>query len=214
MNRPAELAAAGQRGKWDTLAGAILREDSARFTDIYCLLLCAARAESIDRDHLPDCLDLEDGGEFALLGQAELGTSVFESALRDQIARSAAAGDWPEQDTEQIILVAARVGQHVFALNVLTNCGRRVCLLHLKPISGRGQEDAADRPHQAVERQLGHRASGPAERPGRMSQPRRGLRPGMLTVTANLKIHIPRPPANAVRRRRYLDWHRQTIFVA
>jgi putative restriction endonuclease len=77
-------------GKWDILAGAMLREDSARFTDIYRLLLRAARAEGIDRDRLPDFLDLEDGGEFALLGQDELGTSVFESALRDQIACGAA----------------------------------------------------------------------------------------------------------------------------
>ncbi len=115
MNRPAEMAAAGQRGKWDILAGAMLREDSARFTDIYRLLLRAARAEGIDRDRLPDFLDLEDGGEFALLGQDELGTSVFESALRDQIARSAAGGEWPEQDTERIILAAARVGHSTYS---------------------------------------------------------------------------------------------------
>jgi hypothetical protein len=38
-------------------------DDSARFTDIYRLLLRAARAEGIDRDRLPDFLDLEDGGE-------------------------------------------------------------------------------------------------------------------------------------------------------
>jgi putative restriction endonuclease len=34
------------RGKWDILAGAMLREDSARFTDIYRLLLRAARAKA------------------------------------------------------------------------------------------------------------------------------------------------------------------------
>ena len=45
-------------GKWDILAGAMLREDSARFTDICRLLLRAARAEGIDRDRLPDFLDL------------------------------------------------------------------------------------------------------------------------------------------------------------
>jgi putative restriction endonuclease len=62
----------------------MLREDSARFTDIYRLLLRAARAEGIDRDRLPDFLDLEDGGEFALLGQDELGTS----GIRERIAGS------------------------------------------------------------------------------------------------------------------------------
>ena len=79
----------------------------------------AARAEGIDRDRLP--------------GQDELGTSVFENALRDQIARSAAEGHWPEQDTERIILAAARVGQHVSALNVLSNCGQRCVFCGLNP---------------------------------------------------------------------------------
>jgi putative restriction endonuclease len=120
-------------GKWDILAGAMLREDSTRFTDIYRLLLRAARAEGIGRGRLPDFLDLEDSGEFALLGQDELGMSVFESALRDHIARGAAEGDWPDRDTERIILAAARVGQHVFALTVLTNCGRRCVFCGLSP---------------------------------------------------------------------------------
>ena len=219
----------------------MLREDSARFTDIYRLLLRAARAEGIDRDRLPDFLDLEDGGEFALLGQDELGTSVFENALRDQIARGAAEGDWPERDTERIILAAARVGQHVFALNVLNNCGRRCVFCGLNPSPG------------VARRMLlaGHikpwKDSSATER----LDPRNGLAAcpshdvafdtGMLTVTADLKIHIAQPLADAVRgdhltrqyygrpplldtlllpddaehpRRRYLDWHREKIFVA
>ena len=69
-------------GKWDVLAGAMLREDSAHFTHVYRALLHAARAEGIDQDSLPDFLGLEDGGEFALLGQDELGTSVFETLSR------------------------------------------------------------------------------------------------------------------------------------
>ena len=44
-------------GKWDILARAMLRQDSARFTDIYRLLLRAACAEGIDRDRLPDFVD-------------------------------------------------------------------------------------------------------------------------------------------------------------
>jgi putative restriction endonuclease len=67
-------------GKWDILAGAMLREDAAQFTHTYRLLLRAARAEGMDRDTLPDFLDLEGGEEFALLGQDEPGTSVFENA--------------------------------------------------------------------------------------------------------------------------------------
>jgi putative restriction endonuclease len=34
-------------GKWDVLAGAIHRNDPARFTDVYRVLLSAARAEGI-----------------------------------------------------------------------------------------------------------------------------------------------------------------------
>ena len=121
--------------KWDVLAGAMLREDTAHFTHIYRVLLHAARAEGIGQDSLPDFLGLEDGGEFALLGQDELGTSVFENALKNQIARAVAGNDLPELDTERIILAAARVGQHVFALNVLNNCGRRCVFCGLNPAS-------------------------------------------------------------------------------
>ena len=110
-------------GKWDVLAGAILRDDPARFTNVYRVLLSAARAEGIGKDRLPDFLGLEYGGEFALLGQDELQTSVLEHAFQEQIARRASEGTWSEKQTEQIILAAARVGQHVFALNVLSNCG-------------------------------------------------------------------------------------------
>ena len=234
------MGAAGQRGKWDILAGAMPREDGARFTDIYRLPLRAARAEGIDRDRLPDFPDLKDGGEFALLGQDELGTSVFESALRDQIARSAAEGDWPDRDTERIILAAARVGQHVFALNVLDNCGRRCVFCGLNPSPGLARRMLLP----------GHikprKDSSAAER----LDPRNGLAAcpshdvafdtGMLTVTADLKIHISRPLADAARgdhltrqyygrpplldtlllpddaerhRRKYLDWHREKVFV-
>ena len=180
-------------GKWDILAGAMLREDGARFTYIYRLLLRSARAEGIDRASLPDFLELEDGGEFALLGQDELGTSVFENALRDQIARSAAGSDWPEQDTERIILAAARVGQHVFALNVMNNCGRRCVFCGLNPSAFGARKMLL----------AGHikpwKDSSATER----LDPRNGLAAcpshdvafdtGMLTVSANLKIHIARP---------------------
>jgi putative restriction endonuclease len=228
-------------GKWDILAGAMLREDAAQFTHIYRLLLRAARAEGIDRDTLPDFLDLEDGEEFALLGQDELGTSVFENALRDQIARSAAQNDWSEQDTERIILAAARVGQHVFALTVLNNCGRRCVFCGLNPSAF------------GARRMLlaGHikpwKDSSPTERldlrNGLAACPSHDVAfdTGLLTVNGGLKIHIAPSLADAVRgdhltrqyygrppllealllpddaqrpARKYLDWHREKIFVA
>jgi len=228
-------------GKWDVLAGAMLREDAAHFTQIYRVLLRAARAEGVDRDSLPDFLDLEDGGEFGLLGQDELGTSVFENALQDQITRSAAGNVWTEQETERIILAAARVGQHVFALNVLNNCGRRCVFCGLNPAAF------------GARRMLlaGHikpwKDSSPTER----LDPRNGLAAcpshdvafdtGLLTVRAGLEIQIARSLADAVRgdqltrqyygrpplletlllpdgaqrpARKYLDWHRENIFAA
>jgi putative restriction endonuclease len=228
-------------GKWDIVAGAMLREDTAHFTHIYRTLLHAARAEGIDQASLPDFLGLEDGEEFALLGQDELGTSVFENALKDQIMRAVAGNDLPELDTERIILAAARVGQHVFAVIVLNNCGRRCVFCGLNPSTF------------GTRRMLlaGHikpwKDSTPAER----LDPQNGLAAcpshdvafdtGLLTVSAELEIDIAPSLADAVRgdhltrqcygrpplletlllpdgaqrpARKYLDWHRQNVFVA
>src|SRR5579859_7818048 len=72
--------------RWDALAGAMLRDDPARFSRIYRILLQAARAEGIGAGRLPDFLELEHGGELALLGQEELDISVLEESLRDQLS--------------------------------------------------------------------------------------------------------------------------------
>jgi len=113
-------------------------------------------ARTADRDTLPDFLYLEEGGEFALLGQDELNTSVFENALRDQIVRSAAARDWPEQDTKRIILAAARV----WAVRIRVECAEQLrspmCLLRLEPVGVGRPGDAAGWSHQTVEGQLSH----------------------------------------------------------
>ncbi len=122
-------------GKWDILAGAMLRDDPAHFTHIYRVLLSAARAEGIGEDRLPDFLGLEHGGELDLLGQDELESSTLEAAFKEQIAQRASEGVWSEKQTEQIILAAARVGQHVFAVNVLSNCGKRCVFCGLKPVA-------------------------------------------------------------------------------
>src|SRR5207344_3178775 len=72
------------------------------------------------------------GGECDLPGQDELGPSALENAFQDQIPKPAAEGTWTEQ-TERILLAAARVGQHLFALNVLANCGGRCVFCGLSP---------------------------------------------------------------------------------
>ena len=70
-------------GRWDVLAGALLRDDPARFSRIYRMLLHAARAEGIGPARLPDFLGLEDGGELALLGQEELLRGAIAAAQRN-----------------------------------------------------------------------------------------------------------------------------------
>jgi putative restriction endonuclease len=90
--------------RWDVLAGAMLRDDPAAFSRIYRVLLHAARAEGISPQRLPDFLDLENGGELALLGQEELDISTLEAEMRDQIERQAAVGPWSELETERILL--------------------------------------------------------------------------------------------------------------
>jgi putative restriction endonuclease len=227
--------------RWDVLAGAMLREDPTRFSGIYRVLLHAVRAEGIGLDRLADFLDLEDGGEFALLGQEELELSVLEAALRDQIEHHRDERVWSELETERILLAAARVGQHVFARQVLANCGSRCVFCGLRPSSF------------GATRMLlaGHikpwKDSTPAER----LDLRNGLAAcaahdvafdtGMLTVNGGLRIHLARSLADAIQTdplarqyygrpplreaillpqgaqapaRKYLDWHRQKIFVA
>ena len=105
----------------------------ARFTRTYRVLLHAARAEGLAPGRLPDFLELEHGGELALLGQDELGLSVLDAGLREQITRHAAGSVWSERDTERILLAAARVGQHVFARYVLRNCGSRCVFCGFSP---------------------------------------------------------------------------------
>src|SRR5215469_7633304 len=122
-------------GRWDVLAGAMLRDEPARFSRIYRVLLHAARAEEIGPDRLPDFLGLEHGGELALLGQEELDLSLLEADLRAQLARQVGQRPWSEVETERILLAAARVGQHVFASSVLANCGGRCVFCGLSPAS-------------------------------------------------------------------------------
>ena len=227
--------------RWDILAGAMLRDDPARFTGIYRVLMNAARAEGIGPGRLPDFLDLEHGGELTLLGQDELDISVLEAILRDQIARDAGGSAWSWQETERILLAAARVGQHVFAVHVLANCGSQCVFCGLRPATF------------GAKRMLlaGHIKPWKDSTPSERLDPRNGLAAcpahdvafdtGLLTVNGGLRIHLARSLADATRTdplarqyygrpplsealllpagaqapaRKYLDWHRQKIFIA
>jgi hypothetical protein len=121
---------------FDASAGATLREQPTLFTHIYRVLLYAARAEGIRHDGLPDFLELEDGGEMELLGQEELGTLDSEDLADD---RAEGESDQPlDPETERIMAAAARIGQHVFAQNVLSNCGGSCVFCGLRPLGRPG----------------------------------------------------------------------------
>ena len=164
-------------GRWDVLAGAILRENPDRFTHVYRMLL----------------------------------------------------------------LAATRVGQHVFAQQVLANCGSRCVFCGLRPAAFGAKKMLL----------AGHIKPWKDSTPTERLDPRNGLAAcpahdvafdtGMLAVNGGLRIHVAGSLAEATRTdplvrqyygrpplremlllpigaqapsRKYLDWHRQKIFVA
>ncbi len=186
-------------------------------------------------------LGLEHDGEFDLLGQDELGPSPLENAFEDQFAKAAAKGTWTEQQTERILLAAARVGQHVFALNVLANCGGRCVFCGLNPGSF------------GAKRMLvaGHIKPWKDSTSTERLDLRNGLAAcpshdvafdtGLLTVDVSLQVHVSGALADAVRAdplarqyygrpplrdtillpdqaqppgHKYLDWHKANVFAA
>jgi putative restriction endonuclease len=227
--------------RWDALAGAMLRDDPARFSRVYRVLLQAARIEGIRPVQLPDFLGLEHGGELVLLGQEELDISVLEVALRDQLAREGAESVRAMLETERILLAATRVGQHVFAVQVLANCGGQCVFCGLQPAAF------------GARRMLlaGHIKPWKDSTPSERLDPRNGLAAcpahdvafdtGMLTVNGGLRIHLAQPLVEAVQTDpiarqyygrpplrevlllpegaqapgvKYLDWHRRKVFIA
>ena len=175
-----------------------------------------------------------------MLGQEELDISVLEAGLREQIGQHQDTSVWSELETERILLAAARVGQHLFARQVLANCGSRCVFCGLRPSSF-----GATRMLTA-----GHikpwKDSTPAER----LDPCNGLAAcpahhvafdtGMITVNGGLRIHLAHLRAEAIQTtplarqyygtpplreaillpqgaqapaRKYLDWHQQKIFI-
>lgn len=113
----------------DAQVGAVLRDKQSRLEHVYRLLLSAARAEGIGPERLPDFLSVENGGTFTLLGQEELGPAEFEQLLTE----TEPAAELPDGDTERMAMQAARVGQHIFASDVLRNCGKRCVFCGLQP---------------------------------------------------------------------------------
>ncbi|WP_199824749.1 HNH endonuclease [Cellulomonas timonensis] len=110
--------------RFDLLAGATLRSDSARMAEVYRTILAGARSAGIGEEPLPDFLHIERGGVLELLGQEELADSSTEASLERELQQWVELqGDLPESVTERLLWARVRVGQHRFAKDVLTNCG-------------------------------------------------------------------------------------------
>ncbi len=175
-------------------------------------------------------------------GGQELDLSVLEQSLRDQLERDADShGGLSPLETERILLAAARVGQYVFAQQVLANCGSRCVFCGLAPAAF------------GARRMLlaGHLEPWKDSTPTERLDPRNGLAAcpahdvafdtGLLAVNGGLRIHAARSLSDATvadplarqyygrpplletlllpagaqpPARKYLDWHRQKIFAA
>src|SRR5215213_4655510 len=119
--------------RWDQVAGAMLRRDPQRLADIYRTMLTAARAIGVTRERLADYLNLEEGGELVLLGQDELDLSALAKDIEARLSARATETAGELRETERILIGAARVGQHVFASQVLENCGGRCVFCGFAP---------------------------------------------------------------------------------
>ena len=136
---------------------------------------------------------------------------MLKAGLRQQLARHAEDGRL-EQETERILMAAARVGQHVFASHVLANCGSRCVFCGLSPASFGARRILLP----------GHIKPWKDSTPGQRLDPRNGLAAcpahdvafdtGLLTVNGGLRIHVARSLADAVRAdplaRQYYGRHR------
>lgn len=128
-------------GKAEKEATAILfQSGAAGLRANYVTILEAARREHIEEGVLPDFL----GSEFAvseMLGQEEISDTEIEQAVAARVPTLALDSGLEVPATEMLLVAVARVGQHVFARDVLTNCGHRCVFCGLSPgkqLQGKG----------------------------------------------------------------------------
>jgi putative restriction endonuclease len=228
--------------KWDLLVGITLREQPEQLSQVYRTLLASARAEGIGRDRLDDFLGIEQGGDITLLGQEKLPASAVEEVLKTQLERLlSGANDLDEPETMRALLASARVGQHVFARDVLRNCGDHCVFCGMAPREFGGARMLVAshikpwRDSEPKER-LDHR-NGLAACPTHDV----AFDTGLLAVNGGLRIHLapqlrrafPIDPATRSFFDRpplaeklilpegadppetaYLDWHRERVYAA
>ncbi len=221
-----------------------LLSDHTMMQDVYLRIMRAARRRGIDHGHLPDFLDIEDGGALLLVGQEELVESEVEKSLEDTLEKRASEqDDVPLELTQRLLTATVRIGQHRFAQGVLANhqhrcvfCGlsgiiagerrpRMLTASHIKPwrdstgkerLDGRNGFTACPTHDIAFDTGL---ITVDLDLTVRYS-------PGIeqdMTIEAPLRAALGKPPLAdrlmlpdvAVRPDMvYLDWHRTQIFVA
>ena len=226
--------------RWDRVAGAVLRSDPQQFAAVYRTLLGAARSVGITTATLPDFLGLENGGQLELLGQDEVESSVVEREVEWRL-KEAGGDPSTEAETVQIVLAAARVGQHRFATQVLQNCGQRCVFCGFSP-SLMGAKRMLIASHIKPWRDSDSRErldvrNGLAACPIHDT----AFDTGLLTVNGGLRIHVSSAVTRAAQTdplvdhyfarpplgqrlllpegadepdARYLEWHHDRIFVA
>ena len=164
-----------------------LLQDQKLFSGLYGIVMGSARGVGLD---IPDVL-VGQGGAGELIGQEELGSYEMSKLQKEAAGIHIPTSDLTRQETEQLIITRARLGQHRFATRVLqtyqNRCGfcgwqpaglsRMLIASHIKP----------------------WRDSSPAER----LDPRNGIAAcpihdvafdtGLLTVNGGFKIHSAAP---------------------
>jgi putative restriction endonuclease len=122
-------------GRYDVEVAARLLSDTELLQDVYLRILRAARRQGIDREQLPDFLDLEDGRALWLVGQEELSESEIEKSLEGVLEKRAREqGDVPLELTQRLLTATVRIGQHRFAQGVLANHQHRCVFCGLSGI--------------------------------------------------------------------------------
>jgi putative restriction endonuclease len=100
----------------EVVVAARLLNDEEELSQIYRLVIQAARDVGITEEALPDFLHLEhDDGPVTFLGQDELTSGDIAGAVRQRLS------DTIDQLTEKMLTATIRVGQHRFAREVLRN---------------------------------------------------------------------------------------------
>lgn len=231
-------------GRHEMEVSARLLSDSEMMQDVYLRILRAARRHGIDRDRLPDFLDLEGGETLWLAGQEELVDSEIEKSLEGILERRAREqDDVPLEMTQQVLTATIRIGQHRFARDVLTNHQNRCVFCGLSGvIAGQRRPRMLTASHikpwrdSTGKERLDHRN-------GLTACPTHDVAfdTGLITVDEDLSVKyspgvesdmrsepplraaLGRPPlaeklmlpASAARPDLvYLDWHRTQIFVS